>query len=66
MPSKNEKKLLAIRRAEFALRQRLERIDWEHDQLIPDLEEFRSRSEAKSLMPSETLVEFVGEDDAPS
>ena len=53
--TRNEKKLKAIRRAEFALRQRLERIDWEEDVLLPEIEEFKSRAQLPEL-PNETIV----------
>lgn len=54
--TRNEKKLKAVRRAEFALRQRLERIDWEEDELLPELEDFRARAQLPEL-PNETIVE---------
>ena len=61
--SRNEKKLKAIRRAEFALRQRLERIDWEEDILLPQVEEFKSKAQLPSP-PSETIltVDFIDDD----
>ena len=36
--SRQERKLKAFRRAQFALKQRLERIDWEEDKLMPEIE----------------------------
>lgn len=54
--TRNEKKLKAIRRAEFALKQRLERIDWEEDSLLPEIDEFKSKAQLPEL-PSETIVE---------
>ena len=53
--TRNEKKLKAIRRAEFALRQRLERIDWEEDTLLPEINSFKARAQLPEL-PSETIV----------
>ena len=53
--TRNEKKLKAVRRAEFALKQRLERIDWEEDHLIPEIEEFKRRAQLPEL-PNETIV----------
>lgn len=53
--TRNEKKLKAIRRAEFALRQRLERIDWEEDQLLPEVNAFKARAQLPEL-PNETIV----------
>lgn len=58
--TRNEKKLKAIRRAEFALKQRLERIDWEEDSLLPEIMEFQGKAQLPEL-PSESIVtvEFV-------
>lgn len=61
--TRNEKKLKAIRRAEFALRQRLERIDWEEDLLLPEVNEFKARAQLPEL-PSETIVDVQFEHDA--
>lgn len=36
--SRQERKLKAFRRAQFHLKQRLERIDWEEDVLMPEIE----------------------------
>jgi hypothetical protein len=64
--TRNEKKLKAIRRAEFRLKQQLERIDWEEDHLLPEIEEFKSRAQLPEL-PNETIIdvrfETVEEDD---
>lgn len=60
--SRNEKKLLAIERAKFRLKQRLEAIDWEYDVLKPAVNEFKGKATVPEL-PSETIVEYV-EDDA--
>ena len=35
--SRQERKLKAVRRAQFALKQRLEKIDWEEDELLPEV-----------------------------
>lgn len=40
--SKAEKKLKALRRAEFALQQRYQRIDWEEDFLYPEIEALKA------------------------
>jgi hypothetical protein len=53
--TRNEKKLKAIRRAEFGLRQRLERIDWEEDELLPEVNAFKARAQLPEL-PNETIV----------
>src|SRR5881628_2029441 len=47
--TRNEKKLKAIRRAEFALKQRLERIDWEEDTLLPEISEFKAKAQLPEL-----------------
>jgi hypothetical protein len=36
--SRQERKLKAFRRAQFRLKQSLERIDWEEDVLMPEIE----------------------------
>jgi hypothetical protein len=59
--TRNEKKLKAIRRAEFALKQRLERIDWEEDALLPEVNEFKAKAQLPEL-PSETIVDVVFDD----
>jgi hypothetical protein len=40
--SRTEKKLKALRRAEFNLRQTFERIDWTEDVLYPEIEALKS------------------------
>lgn len=40
--SRQEKKLKAVRRAQFGLKQRLERIDFEEDVLYPEVEALKS------------------------
>ena len=55
--SRNEKKLLAIERTKFRLKQRLEQIDWEYDYLRPQLAEFKGAAQLPEL-PSETIVEI--------
>lgn len=54
--TRNEKKLKAIRRAEFALKQRLERIDWEEDTLLVEVNEFKAKAQLPEL-PGETIVD---------
>jgi len=53
---RNLKKLKAIRRAEFALKQRLERIDWEEDELIPEVLEFEGKAKLPEL-PTGTIID---------
>lgn len=40
--SRQERKLKALRRAQFALKQRFERIDFEEDVLLPEVEALKS------------------------
>jgi hypothetical protein len=40
--SRQERKLKAFRRAEFRLKQTIERIDWEEDTLLPEIEAMKS------------------------
>lgn len=60
--TRNEKKLKALRRAQFALKQRLERIDWEEDDLLPELAEFKAKATLPELPEGEFEVEFQLED----
>lgn len=62
--SRNEKKLLAVERAKFRLKQRLEAIDWEFDILKPVISEYKAKAQLPEA-PSEMLVdvEWVEEDE---
>jgi hypothetical protein len=40
--SRTERKLKALRRAQFRLKQNLERIDWEEDTLLPEIEALKA------------------------
>ena len=40
--SRQERKLKALRRTQFRLRQAFERIDWEEDELLPEIEALKS------------------------
>ena len=40
--SRAERKLKAVRRAQFNLKQALERIDWIEDQLLPEVEALKA------------------------
>ena len=62
--TRNEAKLKAIRRAAFSLKQRLDRIDWEHDVLLPEVMEFQGRAQLPEL-PSETIVTVEYVTDVP-
>lgn len=39
----------AVRRAQFALKQRLERIDWEEDSLMPEIEALKAGKSVLNL-----------------
>jgi len=58
----NEKKLKLIRRAEFRLRQALERAEWEERTLLPEITEFKARARLPEL-PSEKIISVEFEDD---
>jgi hypothetical protein len=40
--SRQERKLKAVRRAQFRLKQSIERIDWEEDFLLPEVEALKA------------------------
>ena len=40
--SRQERKLKALRRAQFRLQQTLQRIDWEEDVLLPEIEALKA------------------------
>jgi len=40
--SRQERKLKAVRRAQFRLKQTIERIDWEEDILLPEIEALKA------------------------
>ena len=61
--TRNERKLKAIERARYALKQRLERIDWEEDYLLPAVAEFKAKARLPEL-PSEVLVDVEWDIDA--
>jgi hypothetical protein len=42
LDSRQERKLKALRRAQFRLKQNFERIDWEEDSLLPEIEALKS------------------------
>ena len=47
--SRQERKLKALRRAQFRLKQALERIDWEEDTLIPEIEALKANKSVLGL-----------------
>lgn len=58
--TRNERKLKAVLRAKFALEQRLARIDWEEDFLLPRVNEFKAQARLPEL-PDETIVDITFE-----
>ena len=59
--SRAERKWKAIRRAEFNLKQRIQRIDWEEDVLIPEIEALKS-GKAIAGLPEGSAFDIVIED----
>lgn len=53
--SRQERKLKAIRLAQFRLKQRLEAIDWHEDHLLPEIEALKS---GKSVLGLEAGTAF--------
>lgn len=58
--TRNEKKMKAVLRAKKRLEQRLEYIDWEEDEFLPKLNEFKAQARLPEL-PSETIVDITFE-----
>lgn len=61
--SRQERKLKAIRWAQFRLKQRLEAIDWQEDVLLPEVEALKSGKSVLGL-PDGVAIDFevVSED----
>jgi hypothetical protein len=59
--SRQERKLKAIRRAQFRLRQALERVDWEEDTLLPEIEALKAGKSVLGL-PAGSAFDIVVED----
>lgn len=55
--SRQERKLKAFRRAQFNLKQRLERIDWEEETLLPEIESLKSGKSVLGL-PEGTVFDI--------
>jgi hypothetical protein len=61
--SRQERKVKAFRRAQFALKQRLERIDWEEDVLIPEVEALKAGKSVLGLPAGMVFdIQIVHED----
>jgi hypothetical protein len=60
--SRAERKLKAVRLAQFRLRQRLEMIDWTEDVLLPEIEALKSGKSVLGLPEGSTFdIEIVTE-----
>lgn len=56
--SKQERIWKAVRRAQFALQQRIERINWEEETLIPEIEAMKA-GKATASLPEGSAIEIV-------
>ncbi len=65
--SRQERKLKAIRRAQFRLKQALERVDWEEDILLPEIEALKSGGSVLGLPAGSAFdIELVHETPDPA
>ena len=65
--SRAERKLKAFRRAEFRLKQSLERIDWEEDILLPEIEALKAGKPVLGLKEGVAFdIQVVDETPSPS
>lgn len=62
--SKQERKLKAIRWAQFRLKQRLEAIDWMEDELLPEVEALKSGKSVLGL-PDGVAFDITIDDENP-
>ena len=53
--SRQERKLKAFRRAQFRLKQNLERIDWEEDILLPEVQALKAGKPVMGLPEGEVF-----------
>lgn len=61
--SKSERQLKAIRRAQFRLRQTLERIEWEESVLVPEIEALKAGRSVLGLPEGAAFdIQIVNED----
>lgn len=61
--SRQERKLKALRRAQFRLKQNFERIDWEEDTLLPEIEAMKAGKSVLGL-PAGAAFDIQIESDA--
>ena len=59
--SKQERIWKAVRRAQFALQQRIDRIKWEEEHLIPEIEAMKA-GKAVAGLPEGAAIEIVIDD----
>jgi hypothetical protein len=62
--SRQERKLKAVRRAQFRLTQSLQRIDWEEDVLLPEIEALKSGKSVLGL-PDGVAFDIVIDGEEP-
>lgn len=61
--SRQERKLKALMRAQFGLKQRFERIDWEEDTLLPEVEALKAGRSVLGLAENTAFtIEVMDED----
>lgn len=63
--SRQERKLKAFRRAQFRLKQAIERIDWEEDTLMPEIEALKSGRSVLGL-PEGAAFDITVEHEVPA
>ena len=67
--SRAERKLKAVRRAQFRLKQAMDRIDWEEDVLLPEIQKLKSTGAVLGLPEGsafDIVIEHAHPDPAPS
>lgn len=64
--SRQERKLKAFRRAQFHLKQRLERIDWEEDVLMPEIEALKGGRSVLGLPEGAAFDITIESDEVPT
>ena len=64
--SRSERKLKAIRRAQFRLKQNLERIDWEEETLLPEIEALKSGKSVLGLSDGMAFDIVIDENPNPA
>lgn len=63
--SRQERKLKVIRRAQFRLAQAIQRIDWEEDVLLPEIEALKSGKSVLSLPEGAVFdIEVIPDEDS--